>query len=480
MGAGARPAEGSARRAPDRAMAVREPAADAAFHIDYRGDGLTAAVLDPSQTILGISRLYKLPHFSECGGRGRCTTCRIRVLDGLGHLTPRTRRENAMAEARGWDEYIRLACQTRVRGDVVVQRLVRSGADVSRLQAELLHDEPGREVPMAVLFCDLRNFTALSQRHAAYDVVHILNRFYERIGEAVVCNAGYIFQYAGDALVAWFGVAGGEPAVNCRNAVRAALAMEAILDDVNRGLEQDFGISLEISTGIHFGPTIVGNIGHASNKQLTAVGDAVNVASRIETMNRELGTRLLVSGELEAKLDVPLAAGQRAEVNLRGREGPTALVEVRGFAEPDPWLPVQTSLERVLGNPGRFGERFYALVFEKLPEARGLFRGNMEAQAAMFVDMLRMVLHGLTRFDELAPGLRQSGRRHTGYGVEPEHYAVIQEALLQTMREMLGEDDPEIERAWREVMTRVCDTMIAGARRGGPAARRNGARAARA
>ncbi len=93
-----------------------------------------------------------------------------------------------MADALRWDEFTRLACQTRVCGDVTLERLVKSSADVSRLQVEEASIAPSEERTLAVLFCDIREFTPFVDAHLAYDVVHILNRFFKAAGDAILIN----------------------------------------------------------------------------------------------------------------------------------------------------------------------------------------------------------------------------------------------------------------------------------------------------
>jgi ferredoxin len=135
----------------------------------YFGDERTAEVDAPGQSILKTSQRARVPHIAECGGHGRCTTCRVRILDGLANVSPRTDAERAIAEARGWDPFTRLACQTRVHGEVTVERIVRSAADAARIRAEEANTQRGRELTLAILFCDLRNFTSLTERHLPHD-----------------------------------------------------------------------------------------------------------------------------------------------------------------------------------------------------------------------------------------------------------------------------------------------------------------------
>ncbi|MEZ4992002.1 MAG: 2Fe-2S iron-sulfur cluster-binding protein [Saprospiraceae bacterium] len=94
----------------------------------YNGINQLITTFDQDSTLLDISLENKIPHLHECGGNGRCTTCRVRVIEGHQNLSARTMVERNTAHLRRWDPAVRLACQCRVKGDVVVQRLVWTGA----------------------------------------------------------------------------------------------------------------------------------------------------------------------------------------------------------------------------------------------------------------------------------------------------------------------------------------------------------------
>src|SRR5512147_2223658 len=104
--------------------------------IAFLSDERAVPVVDPTMTILDIAIAHKIPHVRECGGNGRCTTCRVRICDGIQNVSSRTQREMEVADALRWDRFTRLACQTRVHGDVTVDRLIRTSADVALLQLE--------------------------------------------------------------------------------------------------------------------------------------------------------------------------------------------------------------------------------------------------------------------------------------------------------------------------------------------------------
>ena len=263
--------------------------------IVYAGDERATSVVDPTMTILDVSIASKIPHFRECGGHGRCTTCRVRICDGIQHVSPRTPRETEVAAALGWDGFTRLACQTRVSGDVTLERLVKSCADMSRVQLEEASVAPSEEKPLAVLFCDIREFTPFVETNLAYDVVHILNRFFKAVGDAILINNGIIYQYVGDQIIGLFGVGGDPPEKSCLDAMRAGLGMLESLNDLNTELSGEFGTTLAIGIGAHFGPLIVGMMGHPNHRVFTVIGDAMNIASRIQDTNKALGTKFLVS-----------------------------------------------------------------------------------------------------------------------------------------------------------------------------------------
>jgi class 3 adenylate cyclase/hemoglobin-like flavoprotein len=428
--------------------------------IVFLGDDRTTRVTDHAMTILDVSIAHKIPHFRECGGHGRCTTCRVRIAAGIENVSARTQLEAEVAEALRWDAATRLACQTRVRGDVTLERLIKSSADVSRLQLEEASVAPSEERTLAVLFCDIREFTAFVDRNLAYDVVHILNRFFKAVGDAILINNGVIYQYVGDQVIGLFGVGGDPPAKSCLDAVRAGLAMLEALKDLNAELSPQFGATLDIGIGAHFGALIVGMMGHPHHRQFAVIGDPMNVASRIEGANKMLGTRFLVSEALFKQIPSAPVKTRAAQVVLKGKHGPVQLVEMMGFATPDPALLVQSTIEPLLQHQKRFTQHLYRRLFELAPEAQALFRGDMESQGQMLSHMLQVLVHAMSRPETMALGLRDLGRRHDGYGVASDHYAAFRRAFFDAAHATLGEKHtPEVDDAWAATIDMIIAAM---------------------
>jgi class 3 adenylate cyclase len=429
--------------------------------IVYLGDDKTTAVADPAMTILDVSIAHKIPHLRECGGLGRCTTCRVRICDGIQNLSPRTERETEVANAFLWDGFTRLACQTRVHGDVTVERLIKSSADVSRVQVEEASVAPTQEKTLAVLFCDIREFTAFVDQNLAYDVVHILNRFFAAVGDAILVNNGIIYQYVGDQIIGVFGVGGDAPAKSCLDAIRAGLGMLAAVDELNAELSAEFGSGLEIGIGAHVGPLIVGMMGHPDHRRFSVIGDAMNLASRIESANKTLGTRFLASATLFETIPHAPVAVRTAQIVVKGKHGPVRVVEVMGFAAPDSTLLVQSTVGLFLQHQKRFAATLYRNLFELVPGAKALFRGDMESQGEMLSHMLQFLVHAMSRPEIMALGLRDLGRRHDAYGVAAEQYPAFRQAFHAAASEVLGERyTPEVERAWADTIGGIIDAML--------------------
>ncbi|HKX04845.1 MAG TPA: adenylate/guanylate cyclase domain-containing protein, partial [Methylomirabilota bacterium] len=185
----------------------------------------------------------------------------------------------------------------------------------------------GRELTIAVLFADLRGFTRLAERKLPYDVVFILNRYFEAVGGAITDVGGIVNQFTGDGVMALFGVDDG-PEAGCRQAVRAAAAMGARVRELSRALAEDLATPLQLGIGIHTGPAVVGRMGYATTTYLTAVGDTVHVAARLEALTKDYACELVLSEEVAARAGLDVSDHARHELTVRNREAPLAVFVV--------------------------------------------------------------------------------------------------------------------------------------------------------
>jgi adenylate cyclase len=274
-------------------------------------------------SVLEASRIGGIPHYSACGGRGRCSTCRIRVTDGLDRLPPAGAIEAATLLRIRAAPDVRLACQLRPAHAVSVLPLLAAAGRAT--PGSHRQTAPGREREIAVLFCDIRGFTALADRRLPYDVVFLLNRYFAIVGKAVEQSGGRLDKFIGDGAMALFGLDAPK-----QQACRAALAAaEAILGDVGRlgsELAGELGAPLRVAVGIHAGPAIVGTMGYGATLGMTAIGDTVNVASRLEAVAKELDAAIVISEDAARLSGLEIERFERREIGIRGSALP---LEVR-------------------------------------------------------------------------------------------------------------------------------------------------------
>jgi len=274
-------------------------------------------------SVLEASRLAGIPHAAVCGGRGRCSTCRVRIGDGFKDMEQPDAEERRVLVRVGAAENVRLACQLRPSADCEVYPLLPPGATPREARARPGYLQ-GQEQEIAILFADLRGFTSLSEERLPYDVVFILNRYFAAMGEAVEEAGGQVDKFIGDGVMALFGIGKGIEAGSC-DALNAARLMADKLEGLNKTLASDLRTPLRIGIGIHSGPAIVGEMGYAKATSVTAVGDTVNTASRLEAMTKDFSAQLVVSGPLAGHAGLDLSAFPEHEIEVRGRASRMAI-----------------------------------------------------------------------------------------------------------------------------------------------------------
>ncbi|MCV0428895.1 MAG: adenylate/guanylate cyclase domain-containing protein [Roseibium sp.] len=294
--------------------------------ITYPG-GL-AVKAKPGATLLEISRMNDVPLASVCGGRARCSTCRVKVLNGREELVEPTSAETAVLARIGAADDVRLACQIRPQQNIEVQPLVavKASAATGEHQKDAYHW--GVEKEVVVMFVDLRNFTGITEAQLAYDVVHLLNSYLDQTSAAIRAEGGYVDKFIGDGIMAIFGM-DSDAQTGARQALRACKGIEAVMKSLDAEKGPQFRDSIRLGIGVHMGPAILGRIGSAgANGGLTALGDVVNTASRLETENKAHGSFLAVSQAVVDAAGAELPGAETAEIKLRGKEIPLQIFTV--------------------------------------------------------------------------------------------------------------------------------------------------------
>lgn len=187
----------------------------------------------------------------------------------------------------------------------------------------------GEERRVTVLFTDLRNFTAMSERMTASQVVAMMNEYFEAMSAQVLAQDGFVDKYIGDALMAIFGVPG-ERATDAASACRAALGMVRCLPEVNRRLTTLGFPAVDMGIGINSGAAVIGNLGSATKFNYTVIGDTVNTASRLEGLTKQYGVKILVGSETRHQIGNAMIFREVDWVLVKGRQQPIPVYELVG------------------------------------------------------------------------------------------------------------------------------------------------------
>ena len=288
--------------------------------VEVRYEGGQVVRVPKGSTVLEASRIGGIPHYSVCGGKGRCSTCRVRVTAGVDDLPAPGPLERATLSRIHAGPEVRLACQLRPTQSVTVLPLLAAMRERA-LPAGARPAAPGREQEIAVLFCDIRSFTALADHRLPYDIVFLLNRYFAIVGRAVEQSGGRLDKFIGDGAMALFGLEN-STADACRQALAASTAILADLDRLSEELAAEIPSPLKVAIGIHAGPAIVGAMGYGGTMHVTAIGDTVNVASRLEAAAKEFNAAIVVSDAVVALSGLDLSDYEAREIEIRGSTKP--------------------------------------------------------------------------------------------------------------------------------------------------------------
>lgn len=243
---------------------------------------------------------------------------------------------DAKAPVRSEDELGRLAASfNRMVEGVKREAFIRDlfGQYVTPELAKIAIEHEGRLdgqlVTSTIIFSDIRDFTGVSESLPASNLIDMLNRYFDRMSALIVENGGLVNKFGGDSLLAVFGTPLNPHPDHAARAVRAALAMERALIEFNQEQARTYLPELRIGIGIATGDVVAGNVGSAKRLEYTVLGDAVNVASRLQTMTKELHRTILANAETARAAPDEAHFEDVGEVPVRGRTKTTRVLALQ-------------------------------------------------------------------------------------------------------------------------------------------------------
>ncbi len=290
-----------------------------------------AMPMQAGASVLETLRQEGVPHAALCGGRARCTTCRVLVTKGAEALLPPSGLEAAALARIAAAPGVRLACQLRPSGDISVMPLL--AADAGAAEGNLRGGFEGSERLITVVFVDLRGSTSLGESRLPYDVLFILNRFFREMSKAVEATNGHYSQFTGDGLMALYGLNAADPATGPADALRGAQIMLSELDALNHRLRDELAAPLRIGIGIHYGEAIVGAMGPPRSQIITAIGDTVNTCARLESLTKDYDCAAVISQRAAELAGLDPGGHELKQAAVKGRSEPVRFYTIKTLDE---------------------------------------------------------------------------------------------------------------------------------------------------
>lgn len=333
-------------------------ARSAEFAIEFSNEKMITA--NQQEVLLRQALAQDIPLRHECGGKGLCSTCRVVVEQGLEYCSEETPAERKIKQQKNLPEYVRLGCQLKPQGPMKLRRLVRDEFDLSNAIASDL-SASAQSCNLAVMFSDIRNFTEFSEQHLAYDVTHMLNRYFSCMTEVVQAHNGFVDKLLGDGMMVLFGVNNAGDCNPCNDAVNAANSMLMALEELNEYFIECFDHKFKIGIGVDYGVSLLGHFGHKDHQSFTALGPRVNRAARVEALCKTYQCDILITDAVKSALTIEQAFESDYDVYLKGISeatkvwkiaSPGTSQEVNRTYEQDSEMDTQVdNLPQVIGTP---------------------------------------------------------------------------------------------------------------------------------
>jgi adenylate cyclase len=251
-------------------------------------------------SVLEASRGFHIAHASMCGGRARCSTCRVRVTAGNDNIPPPDADEQATLERIKAPPDVRLGCQLRPEGDVAVVPLVQTERPIYR---QNVPQRVRMEREIVVLFCDFRNRAELAADHLPHDQLYVLTLYAEAISHAIRAAGGTLSYVEFDTICALFGTEG-RTDVCAQRALQAAGAIESVLADLNKRLGRIKENRIKIGVSIHAGRAAVSEIGSCDPPAMIALGEAIDAANELRKIAATRNRSFAISQPVYTAADI--------------------------------------------------------------------------------------------------------------------------------------------------------------------------------
>lgn len=309
---------------------------------------LRSVEINQTETVLAALLANGIEHTNICGGNAHCSTCRIMIIEGEKNCSPLTDSERALAKQLDFPVHVRLACQTKVTGDISIRRMVIDNEDVDILENQIATSTVSSDRNVALLVAKIHGTSNFDEVNFHYDIVYIMSRYFHRVQKVVGQYGGIIPNVMGTKVMAVFGTEKNST-LAAERSVWAGLELLKTVEELNVYLQKLSYQPLKVSIGIHYGAAVLIPIDSSNPTMLTPLGEIASSVSRIEAINQEIGSNLLVSASVYKQVKDKATIDRSGNYTLHKTE--FKVYEVTGMQGSPPQV---TKGKEVLPAPKRF------------------------------------------------------------------------------------------------------------------------------
>lgn len=420
-----------------------------------------AVMVEKGMTLLESAEWNKVPHYADCGGQGKCSTCRVKIFSGIENLSSRTEIEQDLSKSRNWGKHIRLACQSRIFGDIVLERLLQNETELMDAYLEEYNVKPPVDKEVCVLAIRVIGLEKYWNYKPHRVFGEIINKIISMFQNTILICGGKPETFRGDSLVAYFGLLESNQAEE--KIIRASFLISSQFAKMNRDWKESLDLELGLAMGIHQGVGLIAGIGLPETREVKVLGEVVSKAWSLVGYSERLGVMLVVSENYYSNSKEKIDYIQRYVVQSKKTGKKDSIYKPGRFGEPDDlymifelFLEIQDRLDNLAGF-------FYDQLFAVKPSLQELFKEDTRHQKKVFVSFLNMLMFGLNRMEEITPMLVELGKKHKSYGLKEADYPVFRDTLLQLLRFGLRENWDEVkERAFKKILDKLSQKMLKG------------------
>jgi adenylate cyclase len=304
--------------------------------------------INKSDTVLDALLANGVEHINVCGGNAQCSTCRIMILEGGKNCSTPTSAEKALAKQLDFPVHVRLACQTKVTGDISIRRMVIDNEDIDILESQIATGAVSSDRNVALLFTTIRGATNFNEVNFHYDIVYIMSRYFHRIQKVTKRYGGIIPNVMGTKVMAVFGTEENS-SLAAERAVWAGLELVKAVEELNVFLKKLSYNPLNVSIGIHYGTAVLIPIDVNNSNVQTPLGDIASLVSQVEAANKKVGSNLLVSESVYKQVKDKATINRNGNFTIDGDEFKVfEVIEMQGTA------PTVVKVEEASPAPKRF------------------------------------------------------------------------------------------------------------------------------